>query len=242
MKKIFYFFLVMVTAIYAMEDREGTLHAAIKKNDEALVEKLIQSGVSLEKPDKRKWSPLYYALVMNRSSVAKLLIKLGANPRSENGIYHWLPLHCAAGKGNAEIVTLLLQLGADINSKSGWPSCTPLHNAVRYNQHAMVKLLVSLGADINSKDDAGCTPLHNAVTYYFPKVYKSSPSADMTEYEEDLAMIKLLIALGADVHSKAQRGTPYDYAVERELRGYLHENVAQFLLAVALQNSVNKIS
>lgn len=56
-------------------------------------------------------TPLHAALASNRSDVARLLIKAGADVSIGDGA-GWTPLHLAAANGNRELVAELLERGA----------------------------------------------------------------------------------------------------------------------------------
>ncbi len=119
------------------------------------------------------------------------------NSRDGNGS---VPLHQAAIGGHLEIVSMLLDRKAEIDLADNQGS-TPLHAACMRFQPAVARLLIERGARINVRDQWGHTALVNAVG---------------TVYGQDLDLIKLLIAKGADVNAAGGRGeTPLDGAAGR---------------------------
>jgi len=115
----------------------------------------------------------------NRSQVAEILIKEGAdvNAKDGNGA---TPLHPAAMQGHLEIIEQLLNAGvevvasgrdeavkllvqndADIDAKDEYKR-TPLHFAVYEGRLDTAELLIELGANVNARDWIGFTPLHYA--------------------------------------------------------------------------------
>jgi ankyrin repeat protein len=103
------------------------------------------------------------------------------------------PLYCVANEcaapGAAEVVRILLQKNAfSVNAIYGVKRCTALHMAARRGNTGVADALLDGGADIEARDSAGDTPLRRAV---------NCDKADAA---------KLLIARGADPHSKGSRG------------------------------------
>ena len=133
--------------------------------------------------------------------VAMLVIERGGgvNGRDADGN---TPLHFAASNKNPELAKLLLDRGIDVNvrNKDGW---TPLHGAAAANKNPeVVKLLLDRGADANAKTTKyGYTPLHSLSNNKNPKASK--------------ALVKLLIAHGADLRMKAGwiKLNPFEQAV-----------------------------
>lgn len=106
-------------------------------------------------------------------------------------------LHWAAANSNPELSDLLLARGADVNTKNNH-GVTPLHWAASSGRVETAKLLLDRGADVNASTKDIGTPLHLAVNSTEPTV---------------TAMIKLLIARGADLEAPSYFGTPLTNAV-----------------------------
>ena len=115
----------------------GLVHAAIKNDDAASIEKLVKRG-SLKNVI-LTWSSLMVAAACDSPNVAKKLIELGAdvNEETKDGV---TALMIAAGKGSIKTVKILLAAGADKNlhAKIGW---TALVYALVNNQEEIANLL-----------------------------------------------------------------------------------------------------
>ena len=107
----------------------------------------------------------------------ELFLAKGADVNKVNAIGEQAIMH-AAWKGRLEVVKWLLAHGAKLNREPRqW---TALHYAAFAGQSEMAGFLVEHGADLNARSTNGSTPLMMAV------------------YEGKEAMVKQLIALGAD--------------------------------------------
>lgn len=93
-------------------------------------------------------TPLHVAASQCRRSIARLLIKCGAevNSKKDDG---WTPLHHVCQNGDVNTVKLLLDSGADPNLKSN-DDLTPLHSAaygVSESTMSMLKSAVNMTED-----------------------------------------------------------------------------------------------
>jgi putative CocE/NonD family hydrolase len=96
-------------------------------------------------------------------------------------------LHCAAQNDHKEIVQVLLANGADVNARQGEDGSTALEHAVRNKNKDLVHLLITKGADVNLSG-WDYPPLVSAV------------------WEEDKAMVELLVNHGAKFDAKNKDG------------------------------------
>jgi ankyrin repeat protein len=104
------------------------------------------------------------------------------------------PIHCAAIR-TVEHVQLILDAGGDLRSKNSTGQ-TPLHLSVGAGHVDLVEYILSRTPDlINDPDKDGWTPLHWACR---PSNTWSMPA------KQDLAVIKLLLAHGADISAIGQ--------------------------------------
>ncbi len=126
-------------------------------------------------------TPLLWAAKYGYETCVRLLLKAGADNRTEN--YEGMTaLQWAAGNGHSEIVKLLFDGKKSIQTrdKNDW---TPLHRAA-YNGHvSVVRLLLDLGADIEELDGSTWTALHRSASSGQPDV------------------VKLLLERGASIHA-----------------------------------------
>ena len=117
-------------------------------------------------------------------------------------------LHQAACNHHVEVVKALLRAGATANIADG-AGRTPLHFAARELQTGIAKLLLDAGAEVDAQDEHGSTPLAEAVF----------------ATEDDPAMIRLLIAAGANRNRKNKSGvSPRSLAREVD-----HPNLAKWV-------------
>ena len=107
-------------------------------------------------------------------------------------------LHEAIKEKDAAQVRKLLAGGADVNA--AYYGRIPLHEAVYRRDKAIIKLLLDSGADINRRDQNKTTALH----MYVGHAREWLPEKD--EAEEDVEIVRLLMARGASVESKNDRG------------------------------------
>jgi len=101
-------------------------------------------------------------------------------------------------------VRALLELGADPNyaDHAGFPSLIAALSARRPDRHEIVELLLSFGADIAQRGINDYTPLHYAAA------------------ENDLRMIELLLAHGADPNARTAIDDHFTPAEEAENRKF----------------------
>jgi ankyrin repeat protein len=159
---------------------ESELIEAIQKGDIGRVLLLLENGVSPDATDDEKTPALVLAVKLNRADIVEALLKR-----------------------NAKIDQL---------DDEG----TALMTAATMGRANLVKLLIAHGADVNHKDRAGHSVLMCAA---FAAMYKSNPAwltkqfLQMDDDDEDklaylgdehVAVVKLLLAAGADVNVQAE--------------------------------------
>ena len=160
------------------------LHHAAGYGPIANLELLIEKGADLNAKNRRRSTPLHWAI--HDEAKVRLLLSKGAavNAKQAEGR---TPLFLAAMLGDSVPgMRLLLGAGADPNLATA-NGQTPLMNAAFRGNVESVRLLIERGANVNAKDGAGETPLMFAC---------SSGSADV---------VRLLIEHGADVKVRSKR-------------------------------------
>ena len=137
---------------------------------------------------------------------------------------------------NGAAALVLVDAGADVNVRNDRGE-TPLHLACWSRPDAALVLLVA-GADVNARDEDGWTPLYHAVAPFWEEESPTligallaagawvnipgfSPLHRAARDTNTPAVIKVLLAAGADASARDQEGkTPWDYAQDNEaLRG-----------------------
>lgn len=155
---------------YLNKDRTGN---AIRSEDLETLSNLIALGADINWANKRKWTPLQFAVITQKYEIVKLLLEEGAKIQEttrEN------PLALAAETGNVAIAKLLLTYGAKPNA----PNALPLIVAALKHDRDMVLFLMRAGAnpykklrDKNALDAANLCHkliLHGLKTEYHPNL------------------------------------------------------------------------
>ena len=109
---------------------------------------------------------LHYASGAGCIDVVALLLRLGTDPRVEDGGGH-TPLYRVANECGSEagpkVVRALVEAGADVNSCGGVTRATALHMAARRGYVEIARALLDCGATIDVRDSKDCTPLQRAI-------------------------------------------------------------------------------
>ena len=141
-------------------DLEGAtaLHHAAGFGNLATMKLLLDKGADVNAPNRRKSTPLFWAL--HDEAKVRLLLAAGAkvDARSNDGR---TPLYLVASIPNAiPVLRLLLDKGADVNA---WllTGATPLMAASRGDAETIRRLLEE-GADVNAKSAAGSISPHGS--------------------------------------------------------------------------------
>lgn len=171
-------------------DQAGStpLHHAAGFGTLATMKLLLDKGADVNAANRRKSTPLFWAIRDEARDQAKLrlLIDRGADVNAKT-VEGRTPVYHAAFMGDgAAILRLLLEKGAtpDVKTLIG---TTPLMAAAgRANTEAM-RLLIEKGADVNAKSSAGATALMAAA-------FTGNPAG-----------VRMLIKKGADVNVRTKR-------------------------------------
>jgi truncated hemoglobin YjbI len=148
---------------------------------------------------------LHDAAAVGDLSLVEQLLDMGAGHIADDGQPR-SPLYCVANEcsapGASHIVRTLLQRGSvHVNAIHGVKRCTALHMAARRGNVEVIEALLDGGADIEARDSLGETPLRRAVNC------------------NKVQAAKLLLARGADPHSKGSRAlTPASAARTIEMQ------------------------
>jgi ankyrin repeat protein len=140
----------------------GLLHRAAKKNDEVMVELLINCGLApdtLSRQDSE--TALHVAARNNSVTSGRILLDHRADPSLESRGRSVFKV--AAQAGALEFVKLLVEYGYNISSRSqatNWD--TPLQEAVRSGSAPLVQYMLMSGVDVGEKDTRNSTAIHTA--------------------------------------------------------------------------------
>ena len=171
------------------------------------VRMLIDKGADVKARDSQGDTALYSAAEVDDLDMMTLLIDRGADAAAPDSS-GWTPLMSAAANCSMNGIRLMLSKGADVNAANTFAGevkfgkiqlihLTPLMLAAPYCSADVMKALLDAGARINEKDLRQMTPLMLAVA----------------SENQDQAVIRLLLASGADVNAKSNMGeTALDWA------------------------------
>lgn len=149
--------------------RTSLLSAAASKDNEAILEILLNAGADIDYGDDLIEPPLFRAIAEQQLGSMKFLIEAGANVKAQrclNGCIDKLaigpaitPLSAAVWSGFEDGVRLLLEHQVDIHATSKFfnqnPE-TPLHTAARQGFGYIARYLLEYGANANDQIEEGC--------------------------------------------------------------------------------------
>lgn len=142
------------------QERYPALEMAVKYGHAETAEALIVAGSNIN-PANSVDRPMFYACYDGKHTVAKILLRYGAEPEYEVTQSEWLPLPIAANFGFTKCVEALLDSErADINCES--PGGTALFLAVNNGRMDTARLLLDRGADPNIEAN-GVSTIENAI-------------------------------------------------------------------------------
>jgi len=223
-----------VDANVAMPNGDLPLVFAIGNHTGETVPGLLAAGADPNSFGRDGQPPLIAAVAAGAYEAAVALLAAGAEP-NDLGRVRQTPLHKAVELGDEKMVTLLIAGGADPYLAATGGSCAmdeavalghremvaamaakeggirnvqPYFNqAVASDDVAMAALLLDYGADVNAVQPGGNTLLISAAR------------------RGSLAMVKLLVAGGADVYKKSDKG----FSAYMEARGEQAEEIKNVL-------------
>ncbi|HEX5226395.1 MAG TPA: ankyrin repeat domain-containing protein [Bryobacteraceae bacterium] len=155
---VFGFASILVSA--ATPDGTTSLHLAVRANDLALTDRLIQAGADVNAATRYGVSPLSLAATQGNPKILESLLKAGAKPaQAESALRDGQTLLMLASKaGDAAAVNLLIEHGANVNAAETRTGTTAIMWAAIYNQSRAIKVLAEAGADVNVKSALSTFP------------------------------------------------------------------------------------
>ena len=134
----------------AAPDGTTALHQAVRQNDVATVDALIERGADVKAATRYGVTPVSIAALNGNAAILRRLLDAGANPDTATPGGE-TALMTAARTGSVEAVKLLLDHGANVNAKDAVRAQTALMWAVTEKHPEIVKLLAARGADVNAR-------------------------------------------------------------------------------------------
>jgi len=130
---------------------------AIEWDDPQVIQVLVKNGVSLETRNQDDQTLLMQAVLQNRYKSAKVLLELGANPKTLHPDGWGASQN--AGNRSVEMCKLFLIHGSDINDQDGDEETMLMNAAGSPGNLEVVKFLVSSGAALNLRNRSGETAM-----------------------------------------------------------------------------------
>ncbi len=196
---------------------ETPLMTAARTGALASVKALLSHGASVDAKDaSRGQTALMWAAAEGHAAVVQELLAAGADihVRVPTG---FTPLLFAVREGRLDAVRVLLKAGADANEtipvdrgRRGYGGPLPragasaLLLAVANAHFELAAALLDAGANPNA-DMTGYTPLHAITVVRRPGVGDNDPSPDGSGSMTSLALVKKLVAKGANVNARMTR-------------------------------------
>ncbi len=194
-----------------MKDEFGCtpLHWAVAADSPELVDLLIQRGADLNAKDASGFTPMMSA---RNVPMLERLISKGADLRLKCGTLEdgRTVLHLASRDGRKDMAEFLVHKGIDVSIRANH-GATPLHDAARCGHADVVTFLLSNGADINALD-MGVTPIATASRRGHTEVvnilreHGAKETLHVAAIAGDIEVTKRLIAQGADLNAKDEKG------------------------------------
>ncbi len=222
-------------------DYEDPLFNAVASGNIEEVKNLLQGGanINMRLRELAGQTPLITALFENQIEVAEFLIDSGADI-SISRADGQTALMTAAYLGQAAIVEKLVSSGADVNTvKEG--GFTPLLIGAEGGSTEVCRILLEAGADTEAVSEGGWTTLMRAcydenielvglLIDYGTDVNYQEPNEHMTALMfgamyNNIFIVKILIAEGADLNVEGKFGTALEIAKEGDKGGPYQELV-----------------
>jgi ankyrin repeat protein len=198
----------------ALPTGETVLMSAVRSNRLEAVKKLLSAGADPNAVQKSKGqSALMWAANQQNLEITRALLANNAALDLKSAAGSTALMFAARG-GNIELTKLLLDAGEDINASSADGS-TPLLIATVRGHADLAQYLLKQGANPDGDAaKAGYTPLHWAVsTGETPISYAGQDAPGewaaiprVPDHDKRIALIKALIAHGANIEAKITKG------------------------------------
>jgi hypothetical protein len=169
--------IVLVLAVSILGDIiKPPLNTALRKNYPAAARALVYLGSDLNKSDRYKCTPLWYALHKVDLNMTAFLLDNGAHLEKR---FEGMALTRAVESNSIDLLRLFLSRGVDPNST--YMGATPLVYACLKKDVEVAKILLENGADINIRSN-------------FPNMpYDGKSAVDIASENSDPQLIKLII-------------------------------------------------
>ncbi|MGE3508062.1 MAG: ankyrin repeat domain-containing protein [Vicinamibacterales bacterium] len=189
-------------------DRSTALHAAVERDDAAMVELLLQHRADATAVNRYGVRPISLAAVNGNAGILTQLLKAGADAGTT------LPggetvLMTAARTGSVDAVRTLLAHGAAVNARESRRGQTALMWAAARNNTDVMRVLLENGADLaahTANESAGVGRVSESGNTFSAPAPTSFTALFFAVRAGHIPAVKLLIAAGADVNETLSDG------------------------------------
>ena len=140
--------------------KDEDLQIAVRRNDIDFVQRILAEGFPVNKILSGGWNLLMYACDYGVCDIVTLLLKSGADAKTQIDTFSALMAVCCSRCDSEERLALcakvLISDGAVVNEHDRH-HLTPLMYACQHNRVTLVQLFLSHGADVNYEDARGWT-------------------------------------------------------------------------------------
>ena len=148
---------------------KSVLHFALKYNDPAIIELIINKINLLEKCDDMHWCPIHYAIRYSTSDIVRLLLEKNIDVNTEPTLdmmqlpIHFVLRYCDSHNDTDIIFAIINQtINLECQDIDGW---RPIHYAVRYQPLPIIKTLLRAGVNPCCKTHTELFPIDIAYKF-----------------------------------------------------------------------------
>lgn len=164
----FVYLIVLIGFSTANAGSYDDFFVAIKQDDPAAINTLLQRGFDPNTMDPSGVYGLISAIQLESFNAAEAMIRWPKTNVEVRNAADESPLMLAALAGNMKLCRMLIDKDADVN-KTGW---TPLHYAATHGHLEVIRMLLEESAYIDASSPNGTTPLMMAARYGTPEAVK----------------------------------------------------------------------
>merc|ERR1719359_792189 len=135
------------TVLHVLAKRTEKSPATPHRADIASFLLTVCSGLRLEAPDERGFTPLHWAALKGDLALVQVLLSAEVDVNAREQTTGWSPLHCAVSEGHCDIMLQLIHADADVNVGDSY-EWTPLFEAASKLDASSVGLLIAGGANL----------------------------------------------------------------------------------------------